>query len=156
MTRSLVQDTITCLNMFPYKNGISSDLSPAAIILGWGVGRLPPAPIDEAVHNPRCNTPTRMQLFRPYRIQIGHPPTAWRCCTSTALPPGLWYVQKVPKTIDSKDKSSQNPFSWTYSVYTRFLRRFPEWTRFPMYISSPMWLEKRALLSNKTWFLCKT
>ena len=25
---------ITCINMFPSKNGISSDLSPAAIILG--------------------------------------------------------------------------------------------------------------------------
>ena len=34
MTRSLVQDMITCLNIFPSKNGISSDLSPAAIILG--------------------------------------------------------------------------------------------------------------------------
>ena len=34
MTRSLVKDMITCLNMFPYKNGISSNLSPAAIILG--------------------------------------------------------------------------------------------------------------------------
>ena len=26
---------ITCLNMSPYKNGISSDLIPAAIILGY-------------------------------------------------------------------------------------------------------------------------
>ena len=34
MTRYLVQDMITCLNVFPSKNGISSDLSPAAIILG--------------------------------------------------------------------------------------------------------------------------
>ena len=34
MTRSLVQDTITCLNMFPSKNGISKELSQAAIILG--------------------------------------------------------------------------------------------------------------------------
>ena len=25
---------ITCLNMFPYKNGVSSNLVPAAIILG--------------------------------------------------------------------------------------------------------------------------
>ena len=34
MTRSLVQYMITCLNMFPSQNGISSDLSPAAIVLG--------------------------------------------------------------------------------------------------------------------------
>ena len=34
MTRCLVQDMITCLNMFPYQNGISSYLSPSAIILG--------------------------------------------------------------------------------------------------------------------------
>ena len=34
MTRSLVQDMITCLNIFSSKNGISSNLSPAAIILG--------------------------------------------------------------------------------------------------------------------------
>ena len=34
MARSLVQDMITCLNMLPSQNGISSDLSPAAIILG--------------------------------------------------------------------------------------------------------------------------
>ena len=34
MTISLVQDMITCTNMFPSKNGISSDLSPASIILG--------------------------------------------------------------------------------------------------------------------------
>ena len=34
MTRSLVQDMITCLSMFPSKNGISSNLSPSAIILG--------------------------------------------------------------------------------------------------------------------------
>ena len=34
MTRSLVQDMITCLNMFPYQNWISSDLSPEAIIIG--------------------------------------------------------------------------------------------------------------------------
>ena len=34
MTRYLVQDMITCLNMFPSKNGISSNLSLAAIILG--------------------------------------------------------------------------------------------------------------------------
>ena len=26
---------ITCLNMLPYKNGISSDLSPSTIILGY-------------------------------------------------------------------------------------------------------------------------
>ena len=30
----MVQDMITCLNIFPSKNGISSDLIPAAIILG--------------------------------------------------------------------------------------------------------------------------
>ena len=35
MTISLVQYIITCLNMFPSKNGISSDLSPAAIVLGY-------------------------------------------------------------------------------------------------------------------------
>ena len=34
MARSLVQYMITCLNMFPSKNGISSYLSPAVIILG--------------------------------------------------------------------------------------------------------------------------
>ena len=34
MTISLVQDMITCLNMFPSKNGISSNLNLAAIILG--------------------------------------------------------------------------------------------------------------------------
>ena len=34
MTILLVQDTVTFLNMYPSKNGISSDLSPAAIILG--------------------------------------------------------------------------------------------------------------------------
>ena len=34
MIRSLVQDMITCLNMFPSKNGVSINLSPAAIILG--------------------------------------------------------------------------------------------------------------------------
>ena len=34
MSISLVQDMITCLNIFPSNNGISSDLSPAAIILG--------------------------------------------------------------------------------------------------------------------------
>ena len=34
MTISLVQDMVTCLNMIPSKNGISSDLSPAEIILG--------------------------------------------------------------------------------------------------------------------------
>ena len=34
MTKLLVQDMITCLNMFPSKNGISNDLSLAAIILG--------------------------------------------------------------------------------------------------------------------------
>ena len=33
MTRSLVQDIITCLNMLPSKNGIGSNLRPAAIIL---------------------------------------------------------------------------------------------------------------------------
>ena len=34
MTISLVHDMITCLEIFPTKNGISSNLSPAAIILG--------------------------------------------------------------------------------------------------------------------------
>ena len=34
MTILLVQDTVTFLNMYPSKNGISSDLRPAAIILG--------------------------------------------------------------------------------------------------------------------------
>ena len=34
MTIYMVQDTITCLSMFPSKNGISSDLRPEAIILG--------------------------------------------------------------------------------------------------------------------------
>ena len=34
MTRSLVQNMATFLNMFPSKNGISSDLIPAAITLG--------------------------------------------------------------------------------------------------------------------------
>ena len=34
MTKSLVQDMVTLLNMFPYKNWISNDLIPAAIILG--------------------------------------------------------------------------------------------------------------------------
>ena len=34
MTIYLVKDTITCSNTFPSKNGISSDLIPAAIILG--------------------------------------------------------------------------------------------------------------------------
>ena len=34
MTRSLVQDMVTCLNIFPTKNGIFNDLSPVAIILG--------------------------------------------------------------------------------------------------------------------------
>ena len=34
MEISLVQDMVTCFNMFPSKNGISSDLSPAAITLG--------------------------------------------------------------------------------------------------------------------------
>ena len=35
MTRYLVQDMITLLNMFPYKNGISSNLRSAATILGY-------------------------------------------------------------------------------------------------------------------------
>ena len=35
MTISLVQDIITCLNMFPSKNGVSSNLSPAEFILGY-------------------------------------------------------------------------------------------------------------------------
>ena len=34
ITRSLVQDMITCLNMFPSKNGITSNIIPSAIILG--------------------------------------------------------------------------------------------------------------------------
>ena len=34
MTRYLVQDMITCLNMFPSNSGITSDLIPAAITLG--------------------------------------------------------------------------------------------------------------------------
>ena len=34
MTRSLVQDMLICLNMFPSKNGVPSDLSQEAIILG--------------------------------------------------------------------------------------------------------------------------
>ena len=34
MTRSLVQNIKTCLNIFPSKNGLSRDLSSAAIILG--------------------------------------------------------------------------------------------------------------------------
>ena len=34
MTRSLVQEMLICMNMFPSKNLISSDLIPAAIILG--------------------------------------------------------------------------------------------------------------------------
>ena len=34
MMISLVQDMITCLNMFPSKNVISSNLRPSAIILG--------------------------------------------------------------------------------------------------------------------------
>ena len=34
ITGSLVQDMVAFLNMFLYKNVISSDLSPAAIILG--------------------------------------------------------------------------------------------------------------------------
>ena len=34
MEISLVQYMITCFNMFPSQNGISSDLSPAAITLG--------------------------------------------------------------------------------------------------------------------------
>ena len=34
MTIYLVQDMIACLNTFPSKNGISSDLIPAAIIIG--------------------------------------------------------------------------------------------------------------------------
>ena len=33
-TIALVQDMVTCLNMIPLKNGISSDLSPESIILG--------------------------------------------------------------------------------------------------------------------------
>ena len=33
ITISLVQDIITCLNMLPYQNGISRNLSPVAIIL---------------------------------------------------------------------------------------------------------------------------
>ena len=32
MNKSLVQDMVTLLNMFPYKNWISRDLRPAAII----------------------------------------------------------------------------------------------------------------------------
>ena len=35
MTISLVQDMITCLNMFSSKNGVSSNLIPAAIIQGY-------------------------------------------------------------------------------------------------------------------------
>ena len=35
MTISLVQYMITFLKMFPSKNGISSDLRPSAIILGY-------------------------------------------------------------------------------------------------------------------------
>ena len=35
MTRSLVQEIITCLNMFPSKNRISRNLSPADITLGY-------------------------------------------------------------------------------------------------------------------------
>ena len=35
MKISLVQDMFTCLKMFPYKNGISSKLGPAAITLGY-------------------------------------------------------------------------------------------------------------------------
>ena len=34
ITRSLVQDMITCLYVFPSNNAISNDLSPAAIVLG--------------------------------------------------------------------------------------------------------------------------
>ena len=34
ITRSLVQDMLTCLNLFPSKNGISSDLVPVAILRG--------------------------------------------------------------------------------------------------------------------------
>ena len=34
ITRSLVQDMVTCLNMSPLKNGISSDLTPVEIIIG--------------------------------------------------------------------------------------------------------------------------
>ena len=33
MTKSLVQDMVTLLNMFPSKNGISNHLIPEAIIL---------------------------------------------------------------------------------------------------------------------------
>ena len=34
MTRDPGQDMVTCLNMFPFKKGISSDLSPAETTLG--------------------------------------------------------------------------------------------------------------------------
>ena len=34
MKRSLVQEMVTCMNMLPSKNGLSSDLIPAAVILG--------------------------------------------------------------------------------------------------------------------------
>ena len=34
MTIFLIQDMVTCLNIFPSRNGISSDLGPEAIILG--------------------------------------------------------------------------------------------------------------------------
>ena len=34
VTKSLVQDMVTCLNMIPSKNGISNNLKPEAIILG--------------------------------------------------------------------------------------------------------------------------
>ena len=35
MMRSIVQDMISCLSVFPSKNGISSNLCPSAIILGF-------------------------------------------------------------------------------------------------------------------------
>ena len=34
ITRSLVQDMLTCLNLFPSKNGVSSDLVRVAILRG--------------------------------------------------------------------------------------------------------------------------
>ena len=60
---------------------------------------------------PQCPAPPRLQLLHPSRIQRGQPPAAWRCCTSTILPPVSGMYEKVSKIIDSKTKSSQDPFS---------------------------------------------
>ena len=92
------------------------------ILQPWGKEEIPPH--QGGSSKPRCTTPPMLHLLYLLRIQGGQPPTACRYCNSTYLPLAFCMYENVHKTIYSKTKSSQDPFSFTYLVYMQFMCRF--------------------------------